>query len=495
MSNAVEPVRHVAVPLSKSVASVARAPALPGWRGGFEDLARDHAFEPLRVTGALPHDLDGSFYRNGGGRFGVAGERYRHWFDADGAVSGVRLEGGAAYGAARVVQTEGLAREAKAGKRLFGGYDTPFTRPFRELVLRDGKNPANTSVLVWQGRLFATCEAGKPFEMSTRDLASMGETDLGGAVTKAFSAHSHYIAARRCTYNFGLTVGPKTTVDVYALPDEGAARRIASFRIDGLRLNHDFVVTDRHIVFVLAPMYLSLFNMILGRKGAVSSAKWKPAEGTEIVVIPLDAPENITRWKTDAFFLEHSVNAYESGDELVFDYIHYASPRGLEGFVGKLASGQPEAPLESEVRRATLDVARKTLKTETLLARAVELPRVSPQVEARRHRFAYYAGWSARGVKAPFDAIVKHDTETGRVDVHAPGVDEYPSEAVFVPRAGSVAEDDGYVLSLVYDAAVDRSRLDVLDARGIGDGPIVSCHFDHAIPFGFHGAWAPRQGA
>jgi all-trans-8'-apo-beta-carotenal 15,15'-oxygenase len=487
MSNAVEPVRP-AIPVRTP------EPALGAWRGGFEDLAREHSFEPLRVTGALPPELDGAFYRNGGGRFGVGGERYRHWFDADGAVTGVRIQGGRAQGAARLVQTPGLLREARAGKRLFGGYDAPLARPLREIFLRDRKNAGNTSVLAWQGRLFATCEAGKPFEMSTEDLATIGETDLGGVVPNAFSAHSHYVPARRCTYNFGVTVGPRTKVDVFALPDSGPARRIAGFAIEGMRLNHDFVVTDRHVVFVLAPMYLSLGSMLLGGKGPVSSAKWKPSEGTEIVVVPLDAPGKITRFRTDAFFLEHVANAFEAGDQLVFDYIHYVSPKGLEGLVAGLVGGHPEGALESEVRRATLDVARGTLKTERLLARPVELPRVSPRVEAARHRYTYHATFRAPGVRAPFDAIAKHDVETGRLDVYAPGDGQYPGEAIFVPRAGAAAEDDGWLLTLVYDGRTDRSRLEVLDARRVGDGAVGACHFDHAIPFGFHGAWVARRG-
>ena len=66
-----------------------------------------------------------------------------------------------------------------------------------------------------------------------------------------------------------------------------------------------------------------------------------------------------------------------------------------------------------------------------------------------------------------------------------------PGEGVFVPRAGGTAEDDGWVLTMVYDARGDRSRLEVLDARGLGDGPVAACEFDHPIPLGFHGAWRP----
>jgi all-trans-8'-apo-beta-carotenal 15,15'-oxygenase len=463
----------------------------PAWLGGFQDLAREHAFEPLLVTGKLPAELRGSFYRNGPGRFGVAGERFGHWFDGDGAVCAVRLEGGRALGAARLVQTRGLERERRAGKRLYGGYGTPLARPLREVFLGDSKNAANTSVLLWQGRLFATCEAGKPHEVSTDDLSTLGEEDLGGVVVGAFSAHPHYVPARRCAYNFGISHGRSTRIDAYALPDGGPARRITSFRVDGARMNHDFAATARNLVFVFVPMHLSLWQMVVGRKSPVGAATWHPEQGAEIVVVPIDEPSKIRRFRVDAFFLEHVVNAFEEGGKLIVDYTHYANPQGLEGFVAGLVHGRVDAPLGAEIRRATIDVERGTLSSEVILGRAVELPRVSPRVEAERHRFAYYAGFTSRVPDAPFDAVLKQDLDSGRVDAYVPGARQYPGEGVFVPRPAATAEDDGWVLTVVYDSGTDRSRLDVLDARAVGDGPVASCHFDQALPFGFHGAWAP----
>jgi carotenoid cleavage dioxygenase-like enzyme len=99
---------------------------LPRRRRGFENLAGEHGFVSMRVEGQLPSDLRGTFYRNGPGRFDIAGERYGHWFDSDGAVTAVRLDGtGAALGASKLVATPWLRREREAGRRLYGAYGTP----------------------------------------------------------------------------------------------------------------------------------------------------------------------------------------------------------------------------------------------------------------------------------------------------------------------------------------------------------------------------------
>jgi all-trans-8'-apo-beta-carotenal 15,15'-oxygenase len=414
-----------------------------------------------------------------------------HWFDGDGAVTAVRLAGGHAWGASRLVRTSGLEREEKAGRRLFGGYGTPLVRPVRELLLGDMKNPANTSVLLWQGRLFATCEADKPYEVDPRDLSTFGETSLSGALVGPFSAHAHRVPQRRAIYNFGLGHGRNTQVDAYELPDDGAARRIATFHLDGVRILHDFAATERHLVFAFSPLYLSLLNTVVLRKAPVASAVWKASRGTEIVVVPIDTPSLVRRFQVDAFLFEHLVNAFDDGDRIVVDYTHYAHPDGLERFVGGLTSGRIDAPLRSEIRRMTLRAGRDGIESEPVLRRAVELPRVSPRVEGRRHRFTYYAGFADDG--GPFQRVLKHDLETDRVDAYEPGRLRYAGEPVFVPRSGASDEDDGWILTMAYDARSDRSALEVLDARRIADGPVASCHFDHAIPFGFHGAWAPAS--
>jgi all-trans-8'-apo-beta-carotenal 15,15'-oxygenase len=481
-----------AVP-SAPTATTSPPPALakprlsPPWLGGLQDLAREHGFSPLAVSGQLPKDLVGTLYRNGPGRFGAGGERYGHWFDGDGVMSAVRFEGGRALGAARVTKTAGLAREEAAGARLFGGYDTPIKRPIRELFLGDRKNTANTAVLLWRGRVFATCEAGKPFEIDPGDLASIGETDLG-VVDGAFSAHAHRVPSRRCTYNFGVSHRFGTKLSVYAMPDDGVVTCIAHLPLEGVRLVHDFVATERHLVFAVAPQYLSLWRTLRGQ-GPVGSAAWREAKGTEILVVPIDAPASVVRFRTDAFLMEHLVNAFEDGDDVVFDYTHYKSADGLERYVRGLIRGTVEGPLGASIRRAHVDVKGRKFTSETILDHPVELPRVAPRVECVRHRFAYCV---KAADDAPFVAVLKHDTESGRVETYSPGDGRYPGEAIFVPRDTASAEDDGWLLTMVYDARDDWSRLEVLDARRIGDGPVASCRFDHPIPFGFHGAWASR---
>lgn len=466
-----------------------------GWRMGFQSLAREHGFEPLRVEGKIPEDLVGTFYRNGPGAFEVAGDRNRHWFDGDGAVMGYRIDGrrNTALGGSRMVATPGRAKEQRANKRLYGGYNTPMVRPFHEIVLRDNKNPANTSVLIHDDRLYAICEAGKPFEISTEDLSTLGVRDFDGAVRVAFSAHPHRAPSRNTTYGFGLgRAGRTTPVEVHALEDGKPGRRIATFTVDGFRTNHDFAITDRHLIFFFAPLYFSVWGVIM-KRGFQDASTYRRERGTEIVVIPIDNPEKIARFHVDAFYMEHTVNAFElPNGEIAVDYVHYDDISGLEDWAGSVASGTVKGPLRSSIHRGTINVAKKSFRHEVLLDEAVELPRITPLRDTERHDVMYALAFDQNQL-APPTVILKQNLKEGRVTRYDAGEGCYPSEAVFVPRRTTAGaggdEDDGYLLTSVLDTKLGTTHLQILDAQRLEEGPLARCHFDHAIPFGFHGAW------
>ena len=60
-----------------------------------------------------------------------------------------------------------------------------------------------------------------------------------------------------------------------------------------------------------------------------------------------------------------------------------------------------------------------------------------------------------------------------------------------VPRHAGAAEDDGWLLSLVYDPGVDRSDLVVLSATDPFAGPVATVKLPGRVPMGFHGNWIP----
>jgi all-trans-8'-apo-beta-carotenal 15,15'-oxygenase len=468
-----------------------------GWMRSLRDLPREHGFEPLRVEGTLPRELSGTLYRIGPSLFSTFGRPYGHLFDGDGAITAVQFDKGRALGATRLVQTEGLNKERHSGRRLYGGYGTVLPglkRFWPHNVTSKFKNPANTALLVWQKRLFALYEGGLPTEVAPSDLATLGTQDLG-IIVETFSAHPHAVPSRGAIYNFGLRYGRKTILDIYELADSGSSRRLAEVPLAHTTLIHDFAVTEKHLVFFAPPLRFTPLRLLFGLDTIDSGLRWTPAAGTDVIIVPIDDPTHVTRFTIDAFFQWHFLNAYERGNEIVVDVVTFPDFESNNWF-GELIEPHPMTAYDAgELRRFIIDPGARRATSEPRWDHPCEFPRVAPAVESVRHTVGWLAAYGAsagRRVDRLPDAIAKVDVDTGRDSLWTSegGV---VSEPIFVPRAdvrtGLHAEDDGWVLALVYDSVSDTSNITVLDARDLSSGPLARAWFDHHVPPTFHGAF------
>ena len=85
-------------------------------------------------------------------------------------------------------------------------------------------------------------------------------------------------------------------------------------------------------------------------------------------------------------------------------------------------------------------------------------------------------------------AILKYDRDTGARAEIALGAGRVGGEPVFVPAADPKAEDDGYLMTFVYDAAKDASEFVIMDAASMDNTPVASVELPR-VPSGFHGSW------
>ena len=118
------------------------------------------------------------------------------------------------------------------------------------------------------------------------------------------------------------------------------------------------------------------------------------------------------------------------------------------------------------------------------------MPAVHPDVLGHPYRFLYLNSTHQPSGSGPLQAILKIDWQTGERQIWSAAPRGFVSEPVFVPRPDSIDEDDGWLLTLVYDAAQHRSQLVILDARNVSATPLARLHLKHHVPHGFHGNWA-----
>jgi all-trans-8'-apo-beta-carotenal 15,15'-oxygenase len=87
----------------------------------------------------------------------------------------------------------------------------------------------------------------------------------------------------------------------------------------------------------------------------------------------------------------------------------------------------------------------------------------------------------------PLQAIRKLDLASGESRVWSAAPRGFVSEPVMVANPGATAEDDGWVLCLVWNGARCASDLVILDASTLNEQAVFELPL--AIPHGLHGSW------
>jgi carotenoid cleavage dioxygenase len=155
-------------------------------------------------------------------------------------------------------------------------------------------------------------------------------------------------------------------------------------------------------------------------------------------------------------------------------------------------AGDP-AKATAHLTRWTFDLASNTggFKREQIDDLAGEFPRFDERFAGLHYRHGYFAASSDRKALDAFDTLTHIDFKAGKRMAYQLPKGDFVSEPIFVPRAESAAEGDGYLLATVYRGADKRSDLAVFDAAGLDQGPIAVAELSHRVPFGFHGNWRP----
>jgi all-trans-8'-apo-beta-carotenal 15,15'-oxygenase len=450
-----------------------------------QNLRRPHAFEPLEVEGEVPEDLRGTLFRVGPGLFDRFGVSVAHPFEADGAITAVRF-GAKVEGATRVIESAGYREEQAAGRRLYGtgaGRLRNVVSNFR----RRSKNTANTSVWLRQGQLHALMEGGRPTRIDPDSLDTLGEQDFDGVVRSTFSAHPHRVAALETSFNFGVRYGREHALDVYASPDRGSVRRLTSVTMPWPALVHDFIATEKYLLFVICPVRIVIWRALLGTADFERLLEWVPRLGAQLVIVPIAEPEAVLRIPCDPFWVWHFANAFEQGDELVVDLCRYAD----FGTLAAIRTGRDESPVPeskpSTLHRTRIDRRRRRVTSEQRHPAPAEFPRVHPRLEGSPHRFAFMLGQEDER-----DCIRVLEVETGVASHWLPERPTSLSEPIPVERRDRAGDERGvWLLTLGLDDARERSFVAVLDGLDLERGPVARVWFDQPIPLTFHGLFAP----
>lgn len=483
-----------------STPSTAASYTLEDWRGGYRSLPQEYDYWIDDIEGEIPTDLHGTLFRNGPGLFELGGDRYRHPFDGDGMVCAIAFRQGRAHFRNRFVRTEEYVSEQQVQKILYRGVfgtQKPGGWMSNAFDFRL-KNIANTNILPWGDKLLALWEAAEPYRLDPWTLETLGKDNLYGGLQpgEAFAAHPRIDPAcamdggEPCLVNFSLKPGLSTTLTIFELNPQGTVVRRHAHAIPGFAFIHDFAITPNYCIFFQNPVAFNPIPFVLGLRGAGECITFQPSQPTQIILIPRHGSAPVQMLPTRAGFIFHHANAFEQDGKVIVDSICYSELSAVDPDLDylnvdfdRLAPGQ--------LWRFTLDPIAQTVAPEVLASRCCEFPTLHPSHQGRAYRYLYLGAAHAPLGNAPLQGILKLDLEQGEQQFWSDAPRGFAGEPIFVPRPQAQREDDGWLLSLFFNAATGRSEVLIHNATHIEHGPIARLRLQHHVPYGLHGHFTP----
>ncbi len=459
--------------------------AHPYLSGAFAPVAEERNADRLEViAGEVPHDLRGTFVRNGPNPKHAPIGRY-HWFDGDGMLHAVRFGGGAASYRNRFVATEHLAREEEAGRALWTGLMEPFTSNPRGAPYKDS---ANTDVIYHAGKLYALWYiCGQPYQVDLETLATVGATDFGAGAPLRISAHAKvdHTTGELLFFDYG----PRPPYLRYGVVGaDGRLERHVEIDVPGPRLPHDMAITEHHSILMDLPLFP-------GAKAA-AEARWAVEMHRELparfAIIPRRGSASDVRWfEAEPCYIYHTVNAWEEGRSIVMvacrvdDPLPPADPRD-----GAWARMMANLRITARLHRWRFDLDTGATHEEPLDDRNAEFPTIDARLLGRPSRHGYHQ-LIADAPTLRFEGLARYDLASGACESVSYGPGRHGSEAPFAPRDGSTGETDGYLVSYVHDEREGRSEVVLHDAADLAAGPVCRLALPGRVPLGFHACWVP----
>ena len=432
----------------------AQAEEKPFWlKDNFAPVFDEVTVTDLEVTGEIPRELNGRLLRNGANPQSGWSD---HWFLGNGMLHGVEIQNGKAnWYRNRYVQTP-----------LF---KSPEMNPMETLGDMNYSS-ANTHVIHHAGKILALEEGHWPFEVNEK-LDTIGPHNFGGKLAGPMTAHPKTCGetGELLSFSYGMSA-PFLTY--HRTSAEGEMLQVEPITVKGATMVHDFNVTRNHVVFMDLPCVWNFDGIAETGLPVI----WDESDGARLGVMPRNGTDADVRWfDINPCYVFHPLNAYEEGDKITVDVCRMEDA---------MKPGSNSPPM---LYRWVIDLTAGTVSETQLDDRVVDFTRVCDTRVGLKNRYGYGANFTGLPVAGGF---IKYDLQNDSSEYH-PLNGGQGSEPVFVKDPNGKDEDDGWVLSYVYQPEIDKSEIVIVDSRAFDKEPVARIHLPVRVPAGFHGNWVP----
>ena len=460
-------------------------------QGGFAPIDTEYDLPQLHITGEVPRDLNGSFYRNGPNvKFAPRGDY--HLFAGDGMTHAFHIADGQVDYRNRWIQTAKFNLENELQRGVINPMNPFDCEPgYEDFVLSDRDGLANTACVWHGGKMLILEEGHPPFEVDPVSLESNGSWDFAGKLHTAMTAHPKLDPKTGELVFFAyMSSGPfESDVTLHKVNKEGVLTESHLIATDYPCMVHDFVVTENYIIFPIFPLTGSLDRAMRGE----SPFAWEPEKGARVGVLPRHGgtAEDVRWIECDPFFVFHYMNGYDRDGIITLDACQFEHAPLFPNASGEML---PDTTPFLSRWHIDLNDDGARVKSERIDDVPSEFPQVDPRYAMQDYRYGFYNAPDGDGGDM-YNCVGRVDLNNNTAERYAFGPREttFTSEAIFVPKSESAAEGEGYLLSVVTDLPSDTSSLQILDAENVKAGPLAVAQLNHRIPVGFHGGWRPAD--
>lgn len=449
------------------------------FKGNNAPIFEERYATDLKVRGKLPNWLNGIYIRNGPNPHFHC-EDLTFPYDGDGMVHAVYFENSTVKYRNRWVKTEELEAEKRADKSLWNSLTKPkfpskkdrraFDAPFTPV-----KNTANTNIINHAGHLLAVYEGGVPYEI-TKDLETVGAFTFDGNI-KGMMPHPKLDPLTGELHFLQYSAIQFPYLRYYVINKRGHVTKNVPIHIKSPTIIHDMILAPNYVVFFLSPLEISLSKMFLCK----NPLKWNPSKPTKVGIIPRHGKNQKVIWfKTDPFFVWHTMNGFEENGNIILDYVHHNH-------------GLPSEQNTPELHQIVVNPKKGIISHNALDNQFIEFPVIDNRKIGQKYRYGYAArrDMTLDNVieKAYFTELIQYDFEQKTNCLHKLPKGQFIGEPTFVPHPTKNSETDGVILAFVYDENTQKSKLIVIEPLHFDKAPLAVVELPFRVPNGFHGNW------
>ena len=293
-----------------------------GWKSQREEFS--YFINSADIEGEIPAELVGTVLRNGPGIDEVYGTKLKHHIDGDGLICALTFlpdkDGSGkkkVHFRSRFVRSQHHIEEEHERRFLYRGqmgtqmhswvvdsWNTLKDTIAGRITPLNYRNPSNTNVVYWGGKVLSLYETGLPYAMDPRTLHTLGPDNLGGALKLgAMAAHFRYDSVKDTLTVISLRPGLRngSALAIVEFDRQWNIIQQQQHRIPFLNYAHDFALFAHYYVFHITPFVKISKEKVLEIASGMSSPgeqmKYYPDLPCRMVVIPRDVAK-CTEYRT-----------------------------------------------------------------------------------------------------------------------------------------------------------------------------------------------------